>query len=256
MPPDCSARLWSLLYDYQDLESLRNDGDLWEYPNDEGVDLVAFRTLVYDNTKFLPFPVDLIASKDIFTQEHIEVSDRVMIPCLMQNYPGITQNYPIFRDGSIALITEESIPLKWKMGSRIIDTKQRLIFINSTMNEGFSGAPVLLWPGMKLTQGRPTFGGKPWLIGVVHGFFPQRREVIDAEDEPVFLKKPSKEPPNFPGQAKPPRNVPVLSQENSATGIIFPSWQLLDILQSDSVKKRVQQITDEENKSGQQDKEN
>jgi hypothetical protein len=155
----------------------------------------------------------------------------------MQNYHGVTQNYPIFRDGSIALITEEPVQLELKMGSKLINTKQRIIFINSTVNEGFSGAPVFLWPGIRLVSGSFTMSGKPWLIGIVHVFFPQHRKIIDEDGENLVLIKPSKEPPDIFGKTKSPRNVAVFSQENPATGIIFLSWQLLDILQSDSVEK-------------------
>lgn len=240
-----------------DLDSLRKTGDLWDHPKDEGVDIVVFRTLVYGNVKFIECPVDLIASKETFAQEHIDVSDRIMIPCLMQNFPGVTQNYPIFRDGSIALIPEEPVSLNWKLGSKTIETKQQLIFVNSVINEGFSGAPVFLWPGIRLRPGgTATYGGKIWLIGIVHGFSSQLRKIIDGDLEEVFKIKTSKEPSDILGQIKPPRKVFIFSQENSATGVLFPSWRLLDILQSDLVKKRVQQLTDEENKTKSTEKEN
>jgi hypothetical protein len=231
------------VYFQYDLDSLRKSGDLWEYPNDEGVDIVVFRTLAYENVKFLVFPVDLIASKETFAQEYIDISDRIMIPCLMADFPGITQNYPIFRDGTIALITEEPISFTWKLGTREIKTSQRVIFINSLLNEGFSGAPVFLWPGMRSTPKGATIGGKPWLIGIVHGFFPQLRNVIDADGKNVIIIK---QEPGLPGQVKPPKQLSVYSQENPGTGIIFPSWRLLDIFQCDVIKKRVQELTDEE----------
>lgn len=238
------------VYVKYDLDRLRKSGDLWEYPNDRGVDIIVFRTLHYENVKYLPFPIDLLASKETFAKEHIAVADRIMIPCLMQNFPGIAQNYPIFRDGSIALIPEEPVSLRWPLGSTIIETKQPVIFINSILNEGFSGAPAFLWPGMRsIPEGGMTIGGKPWLIGIVHGFYPQPRKVIDEDGEEVIWIKPSKEPPDILGQSKTPRRVRVLSQENPGTGILFPSWRLLDILQSDLVKKRVQQLTDEMNKT-------
>ena len=228
-----------------DLNALRQSGDLWEYPNDEGVDIVIFRTVFFQGIKMLPIPLNMLASKDTFVQEQIEVADRIVIPCLMGNYPGITKNYPIFRDGSIALINEEPIAFSWNYGSKKINTRQRMIFVNSTLNEGFSGAPAFLWPGIKLTSKGTVIGGKPILIGIVHGFFPQYRPIIDTEGEPVILKKQS---PGVLGQLNPARDVPVISQENSATGILFPSWQILDILQTDSVKKRVQEIAEEEKK--------
>ena len=118
-----------------DLEGLRSNNDLWEYPNDEGVDLIVFRTPVYEGVKLLMFPIDLIASKETFAKEYINVSDRVMIPCLMENFPGISQNYPIFRDGTIALITEEPISYTWELGTRPIKTSQMVIFINSILTQ-------------------------------------------------------------------------------------------------------------------------
>lgn len=232
------------LYVRYDLESLRKNGDLWEHPTDEGVDIVAFRTLVYDDVKMVAFPISLIASKDIFKKKDIDVTDRIIIPCLMTNYPGVSQNFPIFRDGSIALITEEPVTLRWNMGDNTVETEQMIIFVNATLNEGFSGAPVLMWPGMRLTPQGITLGGKSWLIGIVHGFFPNTRCIIDEDGDNVIYNKPSKDFPLLP-----PREVNVYSQENPGTGIIFPSWRLLDILQSEEIKKRVQQITDEEVKT-------
>jgi hypothetical protein len=225
-----------------DLQGLRDNNDLWE-SNDEGVDLIVFRTPVYDAVKFLMFPIELIASKETFNKEYIDVSDRVIIPCLMEKYPGVSQNYPIFRDGTIALITDEPISYTWELGTRPIKTSQTLVFINSILNEGFSGAPVLLWPGMRSTPEGIQFGGKSWLIGIVHGFFPQLRNVIDAEGNKVMIVK---QEPGVLAQINPPKQLPIFSQENPGTGIVFPAWRLLDILQSDVVKKRVQELTDEE----------
>jgi hypothetical protein len=149
----------------------------------------------------------------------------------------------IFRDGTIALITEEPVSFTWKLGTRSISTSQRIIFVNSVLNEGFSGAPVFLWPGIRSTPKGSKIGGKPWLIGIVHGFFPQFRNVIDAEGNDVVIRKQESGPL---GQINPPRELFVYSQENPATGIVFPAWRLLDILQRDDVKKRIQELTDKE----------
>jgi len=227
-----------------DLEALRKNNDLWEHPGDEGVDIVVFRTPFYGITKATPIPIDHIASREVYTSQHIDAADRIMIPCLLAGYPGISANYPIFRDGSIALITEEPIQFTWMYGHERITTKQRVVFVNSTFNEGFSGAPVFLWPGIRLTPQGNTFGGKPWLLGIVHGFQPLLRPVIDGDGENVFLLKRAKIDPNLPVPPK-PVNVPVFSQENSAIGMVFPSWQILEILQSDAVKKRIHEISEE-----------
>jgi hypothetical protein len=161
----------------------------------------------------------------------------------MDRFPGVSQNYPIFRDGTIALITEEPISITWMLGTRPIKTSQTLVFINSILNEGFSGSPVLFWPGVRSTSQGIQFGGKPWLIGIVHGFFPQRRPVVDGDGDKVIINK--TQPPVL-GQTIPPKQSLIFSQENPGTGIVFPAWQLLDILQSDAAKKRIQKLTDDE----------
>jgi hypothetical protein len=231
-----------------DFDRLRQDNDFWEHP-DEGVDIAVFRTRVYKDTQFLSIPIGLLASKETYVQQHISPADRIVIPCLLQRYPGVGQNYPIFRDGSLALITEEPVPFNWKNGDKLVQTKQQVLFVNAAFNEGFSGAPVFLWPGWRLTPQGNTIGGKPWLLGVVHGFQPQYRRIIDGDGAGVTLIKPSKQAPEIPGQPQPTKEVSLLSQENPATGIVFPSWQILEILQGSDVKRRVQQLTSVESRA-------
>ena len=162
----------------------------------------------------------------------------------MSNYPGVTKNYPIFRDGSIALISEEPVEFSWKLGEQQIKTSQSLIFVNSTLNEGFSGAPVFLWPGPRLTTQGTKFGGNPWLLGIVHGFFPNYRNVIDSEGNQVVIIKLK---PGILGQLEIPKELKVFSQENPGTGIVFPSWKLLDILNSNVIKLLVIELSKKEN---------
>lgn len=228
-----------------DLDALRESNDLWESKKDEGVDIVAFRSQFFQDTRTLVIPIDLIATKETYASEYIDVADRVMIPCLLGPYPGVTQNYPIFRDGSIALITEEPIEFSWQLGEKMIQTRQKVIFVNATINEGFSGAPVFLWPGVRSTPKGVRFGGKPWLLGVVHGFQSIKRPLKDSDDEFVILKKPIYSNNVLLGQPSLTRDVSVFSQENSAIGFIFPSWQILDILHSDEVNNKVQEISKE-----------
>ena len=225
------------------LDSLKKKNDYWEYPDDKGVDIVVFRTLVYENVDFESIPINIIATKEIFKNEQIDGGDRLVIPCLMANYPGVTKNYPIFRDGSIALISEEPVEFNWKLGTQEIKTSQPIIFVNSTLNEGFSGAPVFLWPGPRLTTLGTKIGGTPWLLGVVHGFFPNYRNVIDSDRNPVVIIK---QKPGMLGQLEPPIELKVFSQENPGTGIVFPSWKLLDILNTNAIKTLVEELSKKE----------
>jgi len=243
-----------------DLDALRKSDDLWEYPADkpehEGVDIVVFRSLFFKKTKTLMLPIDYIATEETYKSENIDAGDRILIPCLLANYPGITQNYPIFRDGSIALVTGEPIKFMWDFGYERITTKQRIVFVNSVLNEGFSGAPVFLWPGIRLTPKGNKIGGKPWLLGIVHGFQPLHRKLIDSDGEDVILTKPSKEPGDILKIPRPQKNVVAYSTENPGTGMFFPSWQILDILESDAVKNRVKEISEEIKKAKLKEKKN
>jgi len=232
------------IYAPYNLEDLRKSNDLWEHPKDKDLDIVAFRTVVYDNTILAPIPIDLLATEETFLNEYIDVADRVVIPCLMADFPGAKQNYPIYRDGSIALVNKEPISYPMKMGDQIVIVKdQRVIFVNSILNEGFSGAPVFLWPSFRPTPKGPQLGGKLWLIGIVQGFFPIRREILYEDGIPVILNKPIDENITTSTQMK------VYSQENSATGIVFPSWRIFEILKSDPVNKRIKQLSDQVSKS-------
>lgn len=222
-----------------DLDKLKSENDYWEEKEIAGTDIVLFRTMVYDNIKFEPLPKDLIASEEVFKSENIIPTDRIFIPCLMGNFPGTSQNYPIFRDGSIALITEEPIDFTWKLEGQEQKTKQKMIFINTILNEGFSGAPVFLQPGIRINSGNVLVGGKLLLLGVVHGFFPIKRNIVNSKDEDVMLR--------FP---KVPISIldlnyfeaPIYSQENSGIGVVFPSWIILKIINTDLFKKRIDVI--------------
>jgi len=118
----------SVLYDLADL---RHNGDVWEHP-DKGVDLLVFRTSHFEQTEYQPFPVALIASRKIYSEEDVKATDRIIFPCLLVNFMGTARNYPVIRDGSIALIPEEPVPLEYDVGARRVQTKQQVILIDAT----------------------------------------------------------------------------------------------------------------------------
>ncbi len=90
-----------------DIETMKKNNDYWEYPDDDGVDIVVFRSLHFKGTKYQPIPIDLIATKKTFDENAIRQTDRVIFPSLLINFMGSAQNYPVIRDGSIALIPGE-----------------------------------------------------------------------------------------------------------------------------------------------------
>ena len=134
---------------------------------------------------------------------------------------GLTRNYPVIRDGSIALIPNERIPLEYEVGDKHISTEQHVVLIDATSIPGASGSPVFLWPGPRIKHGAFTLGGiQPWLLGIMHGFYPAAREVSGIQVSKI---------------------VPVF-EENSGIAIVFPSWRLIEIFESDKVVNRINEV--------------
>jgi hypothetical protein len=219
--PRSDTRPVSVSYD---LAKLRAEGDMWEHV-DDGVDIVVFRTLHYRATSYNPFPLRLIASKQDCAEHEVVAADRVVFPCLLTHFMGTARNYPVVRSGTIALVPEEPVPLKYRVGSRQITTQQELVFIDATSVPGASGAPVFLAPGPRLKGNTYTLGGTPaLLLGVMHGFYVAARELVNIQSQAM--------------QA---------FAENTGIAIVFPSWRLLEILQQSELKKRVEELVGSEN---------
>lgn len=216
--PKLGARPIGCLYNFAEL---RRNGDAWEHP-DEGVDVIVFRTPHFEAAAYRPFPIQLIASRETYVEEDIKETDRIIFPSLLVNFMGTAKNYPVIRDGSIALIPDELVPLEYEIGCRRIRTRQEVILIDATSIPGASGSPIFLWPGPRIKGGAFTLGGiRPFLLGIMHGFYPAvPRELVEIEATEVrrgFM-------------------------ENSGIAICFPSWRLLEIIESDVVTQRIKEI--------------
>lgn len=205
----------AVLFNIADLKSA---GDFWPHP-DDGVDIVAFRTPHFGDALYEPLPLELVASRQMFEEAQIKQSDRIIFPSLLVNFMGISRNYPVLRDGSIALIPDENVPIEYVLGGKKISTKQNLLFLNATSIPGASGSPVFLWPGPRIIGNSFAIGGgRPYLLGVIHGFYPASpRELLEVEVN----------------------TLKALFQENSGIAIAFPSWRLREILESDIVRRRI-----------------
>lgn len=204
-----------------DLAALRLAGDLWEH-QDPGVDLLVFRTLHFEQAKYNAVPLDLIASKQTFVAQQIQSTDRVVWPGLLVNFMGSARNYPVLRSGYVALIPDEPVQMRYRVGTRDIETRQEVLLVDGTAVPGASGSPVFLWPGPRLQGGAFAVGGtQPHVLGVLHGFYPAiPREILEI---------------NVSRTAR-------LFAENSGVAIIFPAWRLREILESPRIKARIKQI--------------
>lgn len=210
-----------------DIEAMRAAGDYWEHA-DDGVDIAVFRTQHFATTAFELFPFDLIASKEDFTRQQIQATDRVIYPSLLVNFMGQARNYPITRSGSIALIPDEPVPIQYRSGARTVQTYQEVVLLDSTAVAGHSGSPVFLSPAVpRLVNGRfDEDGSEPLLLGILHGFYQTPQQV------PAVMR--------FSSRAVQAQGF----AENSDVAIAFPSWRLLEILESEAVRARIQTLAD------------
>jgi hypothetical protein len=204
-----------------DLNVLRKSGDLWEH-KDPGVDIIVFRTHHFEQAKYNVVPLDLVASREIFASQQIQSTDRVIWPGLLINFMGSARNFPVVRNGSIALIPDEPVPMGYTVGSRTVETKQEVILVDGTAVPGASGSPVFLWPGPRLQGGTFSVGGtQPYVLGVLHGFYPALpREILEI---------------NVARTAR-------MFAENSGVAIVFPAWRLREILESPELRTRIQEL--------------
>jgi hypothetical protein len=204
-----------------DLSDLRRTGDLWEHP-DYGVDILVLRTSVFEETEYDVVPMSLVASKSTYQEEKIQPTDRIVFPCLLVNFMGKSRNYPIFRDGSIALIPDEPVPLEYDVGNRHIRTEQHVVLIDAESIPGASGSPIFLGPGIRAERGASSaFVAQPYLLGIMHGFYlASPRELTNVEVA---------------------KTIPAF-RENSGIAIAFPSWRLLEILERDDFAKRMREL--------------
>lgn len=215
-----------------DLDGLRNRGDLWEH-KDETVDIVVFRTPHYGEASYRRIPMGWIASEDIFEAEEIAEGDRVVFAALLQGFYGSAANYPVVIDATLALLPQEPIPLKYRVGNREIETKQRLILLSGHSFQGASGGPVFLWPGPRTKKGTLHVGGVvPYLIGLMHGFYcaPPREVQVGLTSPPSGLS------------GTDAARLAWQFAENAGIAIVFPSWLLLDILRSETLRARIREL--------------
>jgi hypothetical protein len=126
------------------------------------------------------------------------------------------------KEGSIALIPDEKVPIKFKVGDNTIQTEQEVIFLNSISIPGLSGAPIFLWPGPRVIRNSFAVGGtKPLLLGIMHGFYnaiPQEVTKIETTESKWFY------------------------QDNSGIAIVYPSWKIKDILTQKQFLKRMDEL--------------
>jgi hypothetical protein len=202
-----------------DLEEMKRIGDIWEH-DDPGVDITVVRVPHPQESEYEPFPLSLVASAKQFEALDIKATDRVIYPTLLRYFTGESRNYPVMRDGMIALIADEPIPVRSSIDDERRDSNQVVILLDGMSIPGTSGSPVFLSPIPRRRRGNLDLGGtQPWLLGVMHGFaLADSRVVVEAGVTPSQVR------------------------ENAGIAVVFPSWRILEIVYSDQAQRRLGEI--------------
>jgi hypothetical protein len=145
---------------------------LWFASKDEAVDL-AVLPLLPDLKKFdlKAIPISMFVDGATLQSKSVSEGDSLYFIGLLAQFYGVHRNYPVFRRGTLAMMTDE-----------LIDTpsgKQKGFVAELQSWPGNSGAPVFLNLSGFRGTGDLTLGGKDTLrlLGVLEGVFENKVQV-------------------------------------------------------------------------------
>jgi len=177
--------------------------------SDKSIDIVVIPTLPDpDRFDFKFIPENMIATKDIVASENIREGDDVFFTGLFVNYYGRNKNYPIFRFGKVALLTDERIYFD--------KTLSYLYLLETTSFGGNSGSPVFFKLNPTRNPNNLIIGPqKYFLAGIMKGYFGAEFDTCE-----VNIKKTIKIP-----------------FQNTGIAAVTPAYQLKELLDSKSIMK-------------------
>jgi hypothetical protein len=153
-------------------------------------------------------PVEMITTRDDFKTIGIQEGSEVFFTGLFTPYVGTKRNYPVFRFGRVALLTDEKI----SVGP---GDEEDLYLVESGSYGGNSGSPVYFYIGMERGNNMIALG--PPIIklaGIMKGTFLDLQPVVTVET----------------------KQTPV-SQSSMGIAIVVPAYKLHDLLFDDELKK-------------------
>jgi hypothetical protein len=142
------------------------DGTLrWHFPADASIDVAVIPFALdetYDVTQLTP---GLFFTEDLFASLRIVPGDKVMTCGYFVHYAGAHQFQPIVREGSLAMIPDDSMPVP-------IGGTAKIYLADLHIIPGNSGSPLFLAPSFTLGGiVSDSHGGSPYgLLGIVSGY--------------------------------------------------------------------------------------
>jgi hypothetical protein len=137
----------------------------WHFPADRSIDLAVIGFPLKDQYDVMRIPVSSFFTKDVWKTYRIGPGDKVLTCGYFVHYAGAHQFQPIVREGSLAMVPDDVMPVPIGGSANIYLADLHII-------PGNSGSPLFLAPAFTL-GGHVTDskGGIPYgLIGVVSGY--------------------------------------------------------------------------------------
>lgn len=173
-------------------------------------------------------PLAMFATPPAIAKCNIGVGDEVFFPTLFTKMTGRHRNFPILRDGKIALMPSEKVP-GIKIGqAKSCDADAYLIEARSV--GGISGAPVFVRETVNLsvvtTDGRQMqvpLSGSYLLLGLMHGHW----DVDETQINEPFIRSVTRE-----------ERLGV----NVGIAVVVPAQKIHDILMTDEMIRHRQKV--------------
>ncbi|MGA7313786.1 MAG: hypothetical protein WBX22_07410, partial [Silvibacterium sp.] len=137
----------------------------WHFPKDSSIDLAVIGFSMSDDYDAILIPVSFFYTEDVWKTFRIGPGDKVLTCGYFLHYGGAHQFQPIIREGSLAMVPDDVMPVPIGGSAKIYLADLHII-------PGNSGSPLFLAPSFSLggmvTDAK---GGVPYgLIGVVSGY--------------------------------------------------------------------------------------
>jgi len=137
----------------------------WHFPADSSIDLAVIGFPLKDEYDVMRIPTSLFFTQDVWKTYRIGPGDKVLTCGYFVYYAGAHQFQPIVREGSLAMVPDDVMPVPIGGSASIYLADLHII-------PGNSGSPLFLAPSFTLggyvTDSK---GGVPYgLIGVVSGY--------------------------------------------------------------------------------------
>lgn len=142
-----------------------NNPHKWHFPTDSSIDLALIVFPMNDEYDAVQIPVSLFLTQDVWKTDRIGPGDKVLTSGYFVHYAGAHQFQPIIREGSLAMVPDDVMPVAIGGSASVYLADLHII-------PGNSGSPLFLAPSFTLggfvSDGK---GGIPYgLIGVVSGY--------------------------------------------------------------------------------------